>query len=135
MCLGRDLRLPVDLLQGSPPEDKVDHSKENYVFRLKEKLNEIHNEARQRMKLKSLKTKAIYDRKARQIHYEPGQRVWLFNPRKVLGRTPKLQSNWEGSYEIVKKLNDVVYCIRKSKKHKNKIVHLDRLASYHERKI
>lgn len=135
MCLGRDLRLPVDLLQGSPPEDKVDHSKENYIFRLKEKLNEIHNEARQRMKLKSLKTKAIYDRKARQIHYEPGQRVWLFNPRKVLGRTPKLQSNWEGPYEIVKKLNDVVYCIRRSKKHKNKIVHLDRLASYHERKI
>jgi len=59
----------------------------------------------------------------------------VFNSHKKLGRTPKLQSNWEGPFEIVKKLNDVVYCIRKSSKHKNKIVHLDRLATFHERKV
>jgi len=77
----------------------------------------------------------LYDRKARLVDYEPGQKVWLYNPRKIIGRAPKLQSNWEGPYEIVKKLNDVVYCIRKSNRHKNKIVHSDRLASYYERRV
>lgn len=34
---------------------------------------------------------------------------------------------------MVKKLSDVVYCIRRSSRHKNKIVHLNRLASFVER--
>lgn len=79
--------------------------------------------------------KALYDRKARRICFEPGQKVWLFNPRRTKGRTSKLQNNWKGPYEVVKNLNDVVYCIKKSKRHKNKIVHLDRLASHFERRV
>lgn len=134
-CFGRDLKLPLDLLRGSPPVVGVDVSEESYVSELKEKLNEIHDRVRQRLSLKSSRAKAYYDRKARQIHFECGQKVWLFNPRRIVGRSPKLQSNWEGPYKIVKKLNDVVYCIRKSSRHRNKIVHLDRLASYHERRI
>jgi len=35
--------------------------------------------------------------------------------------------------EVVKRLNDVVYCMRESNKHKNKVVHLDRLAPFYER--
>ena len=113
----------------------INLSDRNYVRKLKEKLNEIYGEVRHRLSLKSQRAKALYDRKARQIHYEPGHKVWLYNPRRIVGRTPKLQSNWEGPYEVGKRLNDVVYCIRKSKKHKNKIIYLDRLASFHERNI
>jgi len=87
------------------------------------------------MQIKSLKAKALYDQKDRQLNYKQGQKVWLFNPHRKLGRAPKLQSNWEGPFEVVKRLNDVVYCIRKSSKHKNKIVHLDRLATFHEREV
>ncbi|KYN38923.1 hypothetical protein ALC56_06683 [Trachymyrmex septentrionalis] len=36
-------------------------------------------------------------------------------------------------YFVVKKLSDVVYCTCKSNKHKNKVVHSDRLALYLER--
>lgn len=134
LCFGRELRLPLDLLHGNPPGDE-NRSRENYVSKLRGKLNEIHEKVRERLKMKSLRTKAFYDRKARQIHFEAGQKVWLFNPRRVIGKTPKLQSNWEGPYEVVKRLNDVVYCIRKSSRHRSKIVHLDRLASHHERQI
>jgi hypothetical protein len=77
--------------------------------------------------------KAFYDRKARSIQFESGQRVWLHNPRRKIDRSPKLQSSWEGPFEIVERINDVVYCIRKSPRHKNKVVHLDRLASFQER--
>jgi len=36
---------------------------------------------------------------------------------------------------IVRKLNNVVYCIRKSNRHKNKVVHLDCLALFYERQV
>ena len=53
---------------------------------------------------------------------------------RVEGKSPKLQSNWEGPYKIVKKLSDVVFGITKSKRHKCKIVHSDRLAPFYDRK-
>jgi len=133
LCLGRDLRLPLDLLHGCPPDFQKTSSVANYYDNLKEKMNLSHDLAKGRIEMRSHRTKALYDRKVRQLNFELGQKVWLFNPRRKLGRAPKLQSNWEGPYEIVRKINDVVYCIRKSGRHKNKIVHLDRLATFHER--
>jgi len=70
----------------------------------------------------------------RQIDFREGQSVWLFNPQKKKGKTPKLQSNWEGPYRIVKKLSDVTFRIQKSARHKLKVVHADRLAPFEERK-
>jgi len=78
---------------------------------LRRKLNVLHKEVRQQLDLRSQKVKVLYDRKARQLLFETGQKVWLFNPRRIKGKTPKLQSNWEGLYEVVKRLNDVIYCI------------------------
>jgi len=121
MCFGRDLTLPLDLLRGNPPQEFV-FTRGNYVFQLKEKLNSIHEEVRQHLNMRSLKIKTLYDQNARRILFNPGQKVWLYNPRKFIGRSPKLQSNWEGPFEVVKRLNDVVYCIRQSQKHKNKII-------------
>jgi len=83
----------------------------------------------------SLRTKARYDCKARQTLFQEGQKVWLFNPRREKRKAPKLQSNWEGPYVVIKKLSEVVFCIRKSSKHRSKIVHADRLAIFHERKV
>jgi len=45
------------------------------------------------MQIKFLRAKAFYDEKDRQLNYKQGQKVWLFNPHRKLGRTPKLQSN------------------------------------------
>ena len=48
----------------------------------------------------------------RRISFTEGQRVWFYNPRRKLGKALKLQSHWEGRYIIIKKLNDVVFCIQ-----------------------
>ncbi|XP_020297845.1 uncharacterized protein LOC109862260 [Pseudomyrmex gracilis] len=95
---GRDLRLPLDLLRGAPPNYCSD-SPEDYIWKLGEKLEEIHQDVRERSK----------------------------------GKAPKLQKNWEGPFLVVKKLSDVVYCIRRSNRHKCKVVHADRLALFCER--
>ena len=130
--LGRDLLLPLDLLRGRPPREEEEILEES-SRNLKEKLYKIHALARQRIKDRAEAVKCRYDRRARNIQFEEGQKVWLYNPQRKLEKAPKLQSHWEGPYVIVKKLSDVVFCIRKSSKHRNRIVHSDRLASFYER--
>ena len=74
--------------------------------------------------------KARYDRKASSGGFKVGDLVWLYNPQRKKGRSPKLQEPWEGPYAVITRINDVVYRIQRSKKSKMKIVHLDRLAKY-----
>ncbi|KMQ83904.1 integrase core domain protein [Lasius niger] len=125
LYFAHDFRLPLDLLRGSPPEREEENSIGNYIQRLKKKLRDVHNNARQRLNLQSFRSKERYDQRARQINFNVGHDVWFYNPRRVGGKSPKLQSNWEGPYRIIKK-HSVVFGIRKSNRHKYKIVHSDR---------
>ena len=133
LYFARELRLPIDLLQGSPRFENGFSSEGNFVENLKEKLEEIHSNVRERMTLKSLQVKARYDRKARTVLFKEEERVWFYNPRRSKGKAQKLQNNWEGPYLVVKKFNDVVYCIQRTARHRKKVVHADRLAPFLER--
>lgn len=132
VIFGRDI-LPLDLLRGSPLQEM--ELQEGYTGKIVKKLDEIHNFVRRSLKIKSGNTKNWYDKKSRKVDFEKSQKVWLFNPRREIGKAPKLQNSWEGPYEVVEKLNDVVYCIRKSAKHKNKVVHVNRLVRFCERNL
>ncbi|KAL6252061.1 hypothetical protein P5V15_010192 [Pogonomyrmex californicus] len=46
--LDRELRLPIDLLRGCPPETGNVFQEGGYSFRLRERMNHIHNVANQR---------------------------------------------------------------------------------------
>jgi len=59
----------------------------------------IHEEVRQQLDSRSQEVKVLYGRKVLRLLFETGQRVWLFNPRRIKERTLKLQSNWEGPYQ------------------------------------
>jgi hypothetical protein len=59
-----------------------------------------------------------------------GQFVWLYQPRRNIGLSNKLQKPWEGPYLIVKQINDSIYQIQKSPKSTKRIVHFDRLKEY-----
>lgn len=137
LCFARDLRLPVDLIQESPPKCLKEESLPigNFVTTLREKLKEIHSRVRERMNIRSSRVKNWYDRQTRKLLFQEGQKVWFYNPRRVKGKAPKLQSSWEGPFFIVKKLNDVVYCIQKTSKHRKKVVHADRLAPFIDRNV
>lgn len=87
---------------------------------------------RRRLQIKSSRVKTRYDKKARAVNFIKGERVWFYNPRRFIGKSPKLQRDWEGPFVIIRKLGDVVYSIRR-KGGKLKIVHADRLAVYTKR--
>jgi len=135
LYFARDLRLPMDLLRGNPPNKKESDTTVDCVSRIRKKLEDLHEVVRKRVDIKSSQTKTWYDQKARRVQFNVGQKVWFYNPRRKKGRAPKLQNSWEGPYFIVKKFNDVVYCICKPNRNKNKVIHADRLAPFVERKI
>ena len=62
--------------------------------------------------------------------FQEGDQVWLFNPKRRCGRSPKLQSNWVAPYTVKQRIDDVVYRIQREGQRKFKVVHLDRLAKY-----
>ena len=47
------------------------------------------------------------------------------------GKSPKLMSDWEGPYEVIHRLSNVTYRIRKGARTKSKVVHVNRLWKCH----
>ncbi|GBO23810.1 hypothetical protein AVEN_67342-1 [Araneus ventricosus] len=97
---------------------------------LEARLESVHAFARERIKLASERMKTRYDSGATHHHYKEGDLVWMYNPKRRRGLSPKLQQNWERPYTVVKKLNDVVYRVQRSTNAKPKVIHINRLAPY-----
>jgi hypothetical protein len=86
--------------------------------------------AHQHLKLVSDWMKTLYDKLANCTGYYEGVKVWLYHPTHKKGKSPKLQSSWEGPYKAVIQINDLVYRIQWNPRSRVMVVHLDRLATY-----
>ena len=61
---------------------------------------------------------------------ERGDAVWLHNPQRKKGLSPKLQRPWQGPYLVLKRINDVIYRIQLGPSIRPKVVHSNRLWKY-----
>ncbi|GFX71951.1 retrovirus-related Pol polyprotein from transposon 412 [Trichonephila clavipes] len=128
MLFGRDLLLPADLLFSRLPDAPL--APEEYIVKLQARVEEMHHLARERIGMAFKKMKTRYDARATGHDFHEGDKVWLWNPKRHKGISPKLQTNWEGPYGVLKRLNDVVVRIQKSSHSKPKVIHYNRLAPY-----
>ncbi|GFU55840.1 retrovirus-related Pol polyprotein from transposon 412 [Trichonephila clavipes] len=128
MLLGRDLRLSADLPFSQPPDAPLAH--EEYIEKLQERMKEMPHLARERIGMASEKMKTRYDAKATGHDFHEGDKVSLWNLKCHKGLSPKLQTNWEGSYTVLKRLNDVVVRIQKSPHSKSNVIHYNRLPPF-----
>jgi len=133
LMFGRDVRLPVDLMFGSPPVPVTPPDSTDFVWNLREQVRKIHQLARDNLDIASRRQKRLYDQRSRANSYQKGEKVWLYNPQSKKGRSPKLQTPWEGPWEVTKQVTDIVYRIQRTPKGKPKFVHHDRLKPFHER--
>jgi len=101
-----------------------------YVERLRESVETVHNFARVHQQEGSLRMKRRYDMRIVASTFGSGDLVWLHNPKRKKGISPKLRRPWEGPYVVVERLNDVVYRIQRGPRAKPKVVHRDRLWKY-----
>ncbi|CAC5419627.1 unnamed protein product [Mytilus coruscus] len=92
------------------------------AYELSQNLDVIHQFARNKLKLSSVRMKINYDIGTKMQIFNAGDLVWLLNTRRVKRLCPKLQNNWKGPYIVVNKLNDVIFRIQRGRKTNAKVV-------------
>ncbi|GFV07369.1 retrovirus-related Pol polyprotein from transposon 412 [Trichonephila clavipes] len=85
---GRDLRLPADILFSRTPDAPL--APEEYIEKLQARVEEMHHLARERIDMASEKMKTRYDARATGHDFHEGDKVWLWNPKRRKGLSPKL---------------------------------------------
>ncbi|KAJ8974331.1 hypothetical protein NQ317_002514 [Molorchus minor] len=99
---GCHLIFALDILKNVPTHV------EDYSLKLATRIDAIHDEARKKLQFESDRLKTRYDARSNNSGYQAGDEVWLYNPARKKGRSPKLQKTWEGPYTVIKRINDLV---------------------------
>ena len=127
LMLGRDLRLPLDLLFEGPPDDPVDQLTTEYARSQRDRMRVIRAQVADNVRLSAETMKQRKDIRATLEPLKENDQVWLYNPRRKKGHSPKLSSPWDGPYRVVKSLSAVTYRIQKNRQAACKVVHFNRL--------
>ncbi|GBN06631.1 hypothetical protein AVEN_215806-1 [Araneus ventricosus] len=128
MLFGRTLRLPCDILFGRL--SNAPSSSNEYLNNLEARQEDVYAFIGERIKLASKRMKTRYDSGEIDHHFNVGDQVWMYNPKRRGGLSPKMQQKWEWPYTIVKRLNDVIYRVQRSPNAKPKAIDINRIALY-----
>ena len=93
MLFGRELSLPAALVRGVPPMAPPVPARLQYPAWLQERLRILHHEVRDRVNAVTLRRKERYDVLTSGPQFQPGDLVWLYDPRRRRKRNPKLRES------------------------------------------
>jgi len=128
LMLGRENRMPIDLVMGLPPREANDsQSVDDFVARQQEIAEESYQLARQHLAQNAQRRKSAYDVRVRKSKYDIGDWVWYYYPRKYTQKSPKWQRNFTGPYRVMRVIPPVNYVLQKSPRAKPFVVHADKL--------
>ena len=127
LMLGRDLRLPLDLLFEGPPNEPVEQPTTEYVRSQRDRMRVIRAQVADNVNISAETMKQRKDIRSTMEQLKENDQVWLYNPRRKKGQSPKLSSPWDGPYRVVKSLSDVTFRIQKNRQAACKVVHFNRL--------
>jgi hypothetical protein len=107
-----------ELLFGCQPKLFSDHALQfnpntDFGKEIKLSMADAQKMAADNIKKKQLESKERYDVKRRHVEFFPGQKVRIYTPSRVKGKSPKLMSRWFGPFVITRKFSDVNYEVQK----------------------
>ncbi|RVE60508.1 hypothetical protein OJAV_G00181480 [Oryzias javanicus] len=120
--LYRRWRAPGAEIVGGPELD--------YLRRLRGRLDEVHQVARETLQEAGARQKRAYDSRAHGLPLALGDQVWVYCPERKRGLSPKLTHHWQGPGEIMGQISDVVFRVRLPGRGRQVVLHKDRLAPY-----
>lgn len=131
LLYGRTVRGPLSILRELWDKEEAGQpevmSTYEYIFKLREKLENTCKIAQQNLKQAQARYKTAYDRKARDRQFKVKDKVLLLLPTSH----NKLLLQWKGPYEVVEKRNRMDYVIDQDGK--PRIYHANLLRKYIER--
>ena len=131
LLFGREPRLPPDISFYTPKE--VPHTVIEYRNLLATRIKLAHELARSNLQKTQLQNKLYYDRNAKEPTFKEGEKVWIHNKERKQGLSPKLQTKWQGPYQIIEKVSPVNFKVKLVGGCKAPfVVHSNRLKKFHE---
>lgn len=125
LMFGRQARLPIDLMYGSPEKELPVHE---YAATLRTQLQRAYQLVRDITHQRHQYQKPFYDSKVHGSPYSPGDFVWVFSNVVQRGQNRKLHHPWIGPFKVLEKLSDVTYRVKNLRGNRRQLViHFDRL--------
>ena len=130
LMFGREVLAPIDLWLETPSEEETNLNVDDYVYEVRNRLKYAHELVRTHLSVQAKRTKKYYDLKVKPRAYNIGDWVWMFSPRRKVGKYVKWQRQFSGPFLVVDVLGPVTYAIQKSMKAQTLIVHTDKLKPF-----
>jgi hypothetical protein len=127
LTFGREVRAPIDIILGRPEGEDSLRSSDDYADDLIERQRKAYFLVRKQLGTAAERTKRYYDMKVKPVSFSVGDWVWVYNPRRYAGRLPKWNRAYEGPFLVERVLGPVNFVVRKSRRAKPRIVHIDKL--------
>jgi len=126
LMLCREVNTPADIVYGLEDPEPV-ASYDDFVESVREKMSTAYEIVRQNLGVVAERNKRYYDLRARPTSFSVGQLVYYFNPRKHVGRSEKWQKKYAGQFREKKVLSPVNLLLRRSRKSKPFVAHIDKV--------
>ena len=132
LFLGRDTRMPLDLLMGLPPEEcSLSDTPHEYLSNLQHNMSMSYNVGRQKLRACAERCKKYYDIRVRPQQFRVGDWVYYHYPRRIRSRSLKWQKAYAGPYLVVKLIQPSNCWLQKTPKTKVFVGHFDKLKKCH----
>ncbi|CAH1243923.1 GIN1 [Branchiostoma lanceolatum] len=130
LTFGRQVRGPLMVLRETwLDEEEQEDSLADYITDLKTKLEWMQEWSLQQQETTQKKSKAWYDKTARDREFSVGDQVLVLLP----SATSKLQRQWRGPYTIMQKMNSVDYKVDTGRRTKRiRIYHVNLLRPWEQ---
>jgi len=122
LVLGREARLPRDIVYGSPDEEPAEDY-DRFVERVRERTTTAFAGVRENLKRSAERNKRYYNLGIKSKCFEVG-------PRKLRGKQMKWKRQYEGPLLVIRTHSSVTAEIQKSAKTRTRVVHIDKLKEY-----
>ena len=103
LFLGREVRMPLDLVMGLPSVEFQCENINEFVEKLQEQMASAYAIAREHLGVAAQRRKTTYDICLRQQQFTVGDWVWYWYPRRYPLKSPKWQKGYTGPYLVVRK--------------------------------
>ena len=104
----RDVRGPLDILRESwESSQKSDENIISYVLSIRDRLSKMAELVQENLSKAQARQKSWYDKNARDRKFQPGDPVLVLLPT----ATSKLLAQWQGPYQVVKRMGKVTYMV------------------------
>ena len=129
LMLGRELRTPLELVYGWPPDAPDAMAGPECARQLQDCLDSAHGFARHQAQHAGVHQKRCYDTHVKGRDFQAGDLAWVYGPKRVKGCCPKLDSTWVGPCYVVERVG-TVYRVKLAPRRRTVVLHRDRMLPY-----